>query len=106
MHCVIETCFCVQLIGDLLFDAKGINKYMNEEEQEIYLYHNGASVNCIFHETALKNPMHCITKIFIIKHLYIDAYKWSFYTTMALRKNIDIPFFNNSLCILQDIFVT
>ena len=60
MHWIIETCICVQLIGYLLFDANGKNIYIKEEEQEIYLYDSGASMNCMFHETALENPMRCI----------------------------------------------
>ena len=40
------------------------NIHIKEEEQEINLYHSCASMNCIFHETALEKPMHCIIWLF------------------------------------------
>ena len=45
-----------------MFDTKGNNIYVKEELQDIYLYYSCASMNCIFHETALENPMHCIIR--------------------------------------------
>ena len=35
IYWIIETCICVQLIGDLLFDAEGKNIHIEQEEQEI-----------------------------------------------------------------------
>ena len=40
-------------------------KCMQKKKRKIYLYHSCAPMSCIFHETALENPMHCILGIFI-----------------------------------------
>ena len=71
MHWITETCICVRFIGDLMFDTKGTHIYVKEEEEDIYLYYSCPSMNYIFHETALENPMHCIIRdIHILPFVY------------------------------------
>ena len=60
MHWIIETCICVKIIGDHVFDTKGKNIYVKEEGQDIY--HSWAFMNWILHETAIDDPMHCINR--------------------------------------------
>ena len=38
MHRIIETCICMQLIGDFVFDAEWKNIYVKEEEQKRFTF--------------------------------------------------------------------